>query len=197
MITDPDQKLNNFTAVITADALEKANCIYAGIEQESEAYMATAENEVLNDMYRYIKNETAKIRAAAGIRVSRNAMDNKRKLYARRNEMTDIVFEALIKKLNLFMESPKYIEKLIASIKLALDTFSADIVVFLRPDDMRLVPELEKIETPYNVEFRKGNFFTIGGLQVNCVGKDLRMDASYDSALAQLRENFEENFEIG
>lgn len=193
MPESPYDKLDNFTSVITSDALDESGRIYDEIKRESEEALTAAEDEALNDMFRYVKAEVSKIRNDAGRRLSRKMMDNKRRLYLRRKEMTEDILGEVAGKIREYIRTPAYTRQMTSILFRVMDIFDADAVVYLRKDDMYLEPLLRKIDTPHTLEFQQGNF-TLGGLQASCPSKKLRIDESFDTTLDNLHGSFAEMF---
>ncbi len=193
MPENPYDKLDSFTSVITSDALEESNKIYEEIRRESEQTLTAAEDDALGDMFRYIKTEVSKIRNEAGRRVSHKMMENKRRLYKRRDEMTSEVLGEVTDKIGEYIKTPAYTRQMTSILFRVVDTFDADTVVFLRKEDMYLEPLLAKIDTQHRLEFHQGNF-TLGGLQASCPSKKLQIDESFDTTLEDLRGSFAEMF---
>lgn len=190
---DSYDKLDYFISVITSDAMEESNKIYDAIKRESEEVLTAAEDDSLNDMFRYIKSEVAKIHNEAGRRVSRKTMENKRRLYLRREEMTGEVLNDVTEKIKEYIKTPAYTKQLTSILFRVMDEFGADAIVYLRPEDMHLAGLLEKIDTPHGMEFRAGSFL-LGGLQASCPSKMLQIDESFDTTLDNLRGRFAEMF---
>ena len=186
-------KLDVFTSAITADALEEANRIYKEIQLEREHALSSAENSALSEMFGYIKSEVSKIRGNAGRRVSEKMMDNKRRLNLRRKEMTDDVLREVTDKISKYTSGPSYTRQLTTILFRVMDIFQEDAVIYLREEDMHLEPLLRLINTPYNLEFKTGNF-SLGGLMASCPLKKLEIDESFDTTLVDLKDSFAEMF---
>ncbi len=193
MPENPYEKLENFTSVITADAVAESKQIYDEIRQESEQVLTAAEDEALGEMFRYIKTEVSTIRTEAGRRVSRVMMDNKRKLYTRRDAMTGQVIAEVTQTLRDFVATPGYADRLERLLTETLNEFKADTVVYLRKEDMGLADRLTKLAGVVKLEFRQGSF-RLGGLKAVCPSKKLQIDECYDTTLDELHGRFAELF---
>ena len=185
------ERLENFTSVITADAISESMKIYDRIKRESEGILSAAENDCLEEMFRYIKTEAARIRNDAGRTVSRRMMDGKRALYERRAEMGASVIGEVTQRLRAYVETPDYRVQLRRLAEKAVETFAADTVIYLRAEDMPLAEELSGIQTEYALTFEQGGF-TRGGLTAVCPSRRLQIDETFDTTLEEIRGHFAE-----
>jgi vacuolar-type H+-ATPase subunit E/Vma4 len=186
-------KLENFTSVIAEDALGESRRIYADIERESRSILGAAEDEALDEMFRYIRAEVGRIKTECGRAVSRRMMEGRRSLYARRGEMGDEVRDEVRRRLEAYVKTPEYLQRLRTLVREALESFAADTVIFLREADKKLAAELWTLKTPYQLEFQTGSF-TLGGLMAACPSRGLQIDASFDTTLEELHSRFAELF---
>ena len=191
MPVDPYQKLENFTSVITADAVSESMEIYDEIKRESQSILTAAENRCLEEAFLYVKNEASRIRNEAGRTLSRRMMENKRKLYTRRTEMGRSVMETVSGRLREYAKTPEYRAQLRRMLERALDAFSGDTVIFLREEDMPLAPELFDGKRAFDVSFERGGF-ELGGLMASCPSRHLQIDETFDTAMNEIRDHFAE-----
>ncbi|MCL2030432.1 MAG: V-type ATP synthase subunit E family protein [Oscillospiraceae bacterium] len=188
-----NDKLERFTGAITADAAAEARQIYEAIRQESDHALSVAEDETLSETFRYIKSEAAQIRAAAGQRVSRTAMDNKRALALRRSEMSAEVLALVRERLAVYVCAEAYTEQLRGLAERAVRAFGADTDIYLRAEDMPLAEAIAPKRTPHTVTFREGAF-RVGGLRAVCPARRMQIDESFDTTLEELSGRFAELF---
>lgn len=192
-MADLHDKLERFTAVITADAQAEAREIYAAIQQESDHALSTAEDEALNETFRYIKNEVSQIRSAAGQRVSKTVMDNKRALARRRREMSEETLDLVRQRLAEYVSTDAYKAQLGKLTEQIVQTFRDDMVIYLRAEDMPMASSIAPKRCPHSVTFREGDI-RLGGLRAVCPGKHMQIDESFDTTLSELSERFAELF---
>ena len=187
------EKLERFTAAITADAMGEARKVYQTIQQQSDHALAIAEEEALVETFRYIKSEVELIRIASGRRVSKMAMDNKRALFLRRSEMCEETLALVRERLAEYTGTEAYTEQLRKLTERAVQTFGADTEIYLRGADMPLAKAIAPKRRAPGVTFRQGEFL-LGGLQAVCPGKHMQIDESFDTTLAELSGRFAELF---
>lgn len=188
----PYENLERFTAVITADAMAEAREIYAAIQQESDQVLTSAEDEALNETFRYVKNEVSRIRNAAGQRVSRRIMEGKRQLARRRSEMNEETLALVRGKLQEYVKTDAYKAKLKALAAEAVALFQDDTQLYLRSEDLPLAESIRP-KCAYKLSFHEGAF-RLGGLRAVCPGKHIQIDESFDTELEELAGRFAELF---
>lgn len=176
-----DEKIERFTKAITSGAVADSQAILEEVRRQRESSLATAEDEALNDAYQYIKNEISRIRTESGRQVSRKLMDNKRILYARRAELSEAVLRDVQEKLAAYVKQPAYAGHLTQLILEALSSFGdAPTVVSLRPEDMALVPQIEKQLAGRPVTFVEGHF-RLGGMTAECPSRQQQINQTFDA----------------
>jgi vacuolar-type H+-ATPase subunit E/Vma4 len=188
-----EHKLDRFTSVIRADALNESKKIYEDIRLESESMLTSAEDEALAESFRYIKNEVSRIRGESGRRISKKIMESKRALAKRRAEMGESVLGAVRERLAAFVKTDAYADLLRSLTLRAAQTFAAETVVYLRDEDMPLAGKLAPKNPPCGISFAKGDFI-LGGIIAACPQKRLQIDESFDTTLGELSERFSELF---
>lgn len=186
------EKLERFKADILAAAKADAREVYAAIQQESDQALSSAEDEGLGETFRYIKNETARIRSAASQRVSKAVMDNKRALARRRSEMSEETLDLVRGRLAEYVQTDAYKSQLRQLTERAVEAFQADTEIYLRPEDMSLSGSLASGGV-YKVTFHEDDI-RVGGLRAVCPGKHMRIDESFDAVLADMSGRFAELF---
>ena len=188
------EKLRRFTDAIEMDARAESDMLLADARREVKRALSAAEDEVLNETYRFIKDEVARERAAVGRDVSRRMMENKNRLNARREEMGGVIMRRVVERLEEYVKTEEYFDYLT---KTALDIINefahADTVLYLRPDDMPLAPRLRERLKDERFTTLEGQF-KIGGIMGACPAAHIQIDASFDTKLSELTGHFAEMF---
>lgn len=185
-----DDKLEQFTNAITSEANAESRAILEEISREWENTLSGAEDEALNDAYRYIRDEVARIRTESGRRVSRKTMECKRALFARREEHARKVLDDVLQNIRAYEETDAYVDQLASAMNRALDLFSGcEAVVSLRAEDMKLVPALRAAAGRRPVAFEQGRFH-LGGLIVECKEKQRQINETFDANLDEWKTRF-------
>ena len=97
------EKLRRFTGAIETDAQTESDMLLADARREVQKALSAAEDDVLNETYRFIKDEVARERAAMGRDVSRRMMENKNKLNARREEMGGVIMRRVVERFEAYV----------------------------------------------------------------------------------------------
>lgn len=186
------EKLDNFMMSILSDAEKESGMIMEEIRQKREASKEVAEDEILSETFRHIKAQVGSIKTEAGRRVSKKVLDNKRTLYARREEIMSKVFVQVKDRVGTFVAGPEYPEQLSRLARRAAESLGGQKIIFyLRPQDMRFEDIVRRAAEGIECEVREGAFY-LGGVIAECPEKHLRADESFDTAFDNTRQNFAE-----
>ena len=179
-----DDKLNQFTAMIQADAAEESSRILAEIHQESAAALSEAENAYLAETFYYIKQEVARARTASGQRISKAQQAGKRTLYDRRSKITDGVMGDVRQRLLEYVATDEYAELLHSLVRRSIERFAGDEVQFyVRPADVDVLPAA-----------KPDRRIQLGGLRAECPTRKQVLDLTFDSAFEEARGRMTELF---
>ena len=182
-----DEKLDTFISIINEDASRESAALEAEIKKRHDSFFETVEDELLAEVYDYIRTTTARIRTEAGRRVSQKTFEQKRELYRHRSEVAKKVVDDARARIIEYTKSEEYpiaLEKLAkyAGGKLGGET----LCIYLRPEDMRFAPKIEKAAKASVLE---GNF-SLGGLIAENPERHMRLDLSYDASLEREASSF-------
>jgi len=188
-----DDKLEGFIQNILSDAEQEAKKILQEINEEKESSLSAAEDETLNETYRLIKREVARIKTEHGRVLSKKVLENRSAIYARRQEIEQSILQEITRRLDEYTRTQEYVRQLSEQLEQALSRFSGEpSVIYLRAQDMLLAPELQKKAGRGDVEFRQMQSISLGGLIAVCPAKMLRVDQSFDGALEDLKGHIAE-----
>lgn len=190
-----NQKLDHFTSTILAQATAETTRAMEELKQRHAQAFDAAEDRVLAETYHYVHTEVARIKSEEGRKVSRHMLDVKNALYRRREEIAHEVFAEVREKLVAFAATPAYADRLLVLYGEAVDALKggADIRVYLRPADMALSARLSATRPAVKTEFVEG-VFLLGGLVAESPSLGRRLDATFDTAEAELDGHFAELF---
>ena len=193
----PEQtkKLIHFTNAVVHEAQEQARQAEHELERKHAAALAEIREKLRDEAIAHARAESARIRAEAGREISRHLMECKREIYLRRTQIGAEVCEKVTQRLEAFTKTPEYPALLQRQLTDAVGKFGlvSEVVVYLRPEDMHLAPQLEQAIKPVAVQFREGGF-TLGGIVVDCPEIGQCADGAYDTALLDLAGHFAEQF---
>lgn len=188
-----DEKLMHFTQVLMEEADAESAAVEAEIAAARAKARSEAEDEILQDAYRYIKSEVSRLRTESGRQVSRQMQENQRRLSLRREEMAREVFAVVREKLDAYTKTDAYPRRLTVLFREALSLLGTvkSVTVYLRPEDRTYLPLLQKAAGPVKVTAETGTF-QLGGLVLLAPEKARRVDATFDTALDELSGHFAE-----
>jgi len=182
-----DRKIDKFINTIILDAKSECKKIRVEIDKRRNAFLEKAENELLNEMYGYIRTKAAEARANAGRRISQKSLENKKALRNCRSKIEKMVLDKVREQILEYVKTPEYISKLRNMAAYASEILrEKDIVINLRPEDMKYAEELNSV-TP--ATYAEGDF-TLGGLIAASPSKNLRIDMSFDTSLIEVSKDF-------
>ena len=189
------QKLDRFTATILAQATAEAKRALDEVKARREEAYSAAEDQILAEVYRYIRSEVGRIKSESGRAVSRHMLENKRRLYLRREEIAHEVFAAVREKITAYTATDDYAARLGALFHEALRTLNGaeDVTVCLRAADMGRAADLAEAAPEVLVRFEEGSF-VLGGLIAESQELGLYLDSTFDTALEELDGHFAELF---
>ena len=189
------EKLLHFTEEVLRNAAQQSEQMKQELNEAKAAALAEAKIEAKDAARAYYDKEAARIRAESGREVSRHLMDSKRKIYLRRKEITQEVFQQVCERIGTFTASESYYTHMEQMLRRALELLpgAQSVTVQLRGEDMSLAPKLSACLAPVKVECQEGSF-SLGGFILQCSQLGLRVDCSFDNRLDELAGHFAESF---
>ena len=189
------EKLLHFTDAVMKNAARESDELRRQLADTRTKTLEKAREEAQEAARTYYDREAARIRAQAGREVSMHLMEGKRKIYLRRKEIGQEVFEKVRQRIAQYTASPEYPKHLEALLAAAMKQLPGARRVSLRPrkEDLPLADRLAKTIAPVKVEYEEGSF-SLGGLALRCPELGLRVDCSFDNQLEELASHFAESF---
>lgn len=189
------EKLLHFTDAVMKNAARESDELRRQLADTRTKTLEKAREEAQEAARTYYDREAARIRAQAGREVSMHLMEGKRKIYLRRKEIGQEVFEKVRQRIAQYTASPEYPKHLEALLAAAMKQLpgARRVSLRLRKEDLPLADRLAKTIAPVKVEYEEGSF-SLGGLALRCPELGLRMDCSFDNQLEELASHFAESF---
>jgi len=186
-------KLDIFSQAIMEESSAEVNEILRQMEDEHRSTVAAARASLQAEALAYKTKKISEIRVRESRRVNARMTENKQTLLLFRESCANEGFIRIRERLREFTEQPGYAEHLKRLLTRALRHLGrgAKADVFLRAEDMRFAEALEAAGGGYQLSFRPGHSH-LGGLQVVCQERGIRIDLSFDSALNDLIGHFAE-----
>lgn len=189
------EKLLHFTDAVMKNAARESDALRQQMADTRTRTLEKAREEAQEAARSYYDREAARIRAEAGREVSRHLMEAKRKIYLRRKEIGQEVFDKVRARIAQFTASPEYPKHLEALLAAAMEQLpgARRVSLRLRREDLPLGPQLARTIAPVEVDYEEGSF-SLGGLALRCPELGLRVDCSFDNQLEELASHFAESF---
>lgn len=178
-----EEKVSKFVQAITAYAEEQRD----NIRQETEAYKAErlkkAEQEVLTDAYQLIQKETAEMRSENVREISRRDLAARKEVLEQRRKIMADVFNRVEQKLNAYIATPAYTEKLRGMFKEMAAVLPADgTVYYFSKQNEAIIKELSDL-CPAGSRMETTEEIRIGGIRGVNSRKGRLMDNTLDAKL--------------
>ena len=189
------EKLLHFTDAVMKNAAQESDELRRQLADTRTKTLEKAREEAQEAARTYYDREAARIRAQAGREVSMHLMEGKRKIYLRRKEIGQEVFEKVRQRIAQYTASPEYPKHLEALLAAAMKQLpgARRVSLRLRKEALPLADRLAKTIAPVKVEYEEGSF-SLGGLALRCPELGLRVDCSFDNQLEELASHFAESF---
>lgn len=210
-MSETQSNADNFLKAIEKYAEEQRNQLRLEFEAYKKKELESAESEGLREAYTLIQREMSTIKRDISGRLSRDEMESKKKLFEKRNEMADKVFQKAAQKLLTFTKTSEYEKFLLDSVKkIALALESDDVVLYVKSEDLRFSEKLraaytaertkekklaDKIKAAFSpsCEIKASKEIKIGGITGRSASLGLIADDTLDTKLDGQREWFYKN----
>lgn len=202
---------DNFLKAIEKYAEEQRNKIRFESESFKKQELEKAEAEGLREAYTLIQREMAAIRTEISSQLSRDEMESRKKIFEKRNQMTETVFEKVTQKLVKFTNTADYEKLILESVKRIAQTLKADdVIFFVKESDLKLADKIkaaytaerlkdkklaDKIKSAFSpsCEVKSSKEIKIGGITGRSASLGLIADETLDTKLDGQREWFYQN----
>lgn len=184
---------NNFLQAINKYAEEQRKQIQNEAEEFKKQEIAKAEDEILNDAYNLIQKEMADMRNSIASEISKKEMESRRKLFQKRQDITDEIFTKAKNKLIEFTKTDKYKELLIKYTKeMAKVLNKDDTILYVKEEDICFSDDIKKAFSNKCSVQASGNI-VIGGIYGCNTQMGIVVDQTLDSKLDEQHTWFSEN----
>ncbi len=179
---------------IEEEISKAADAECATILAEVNEAKAKAEEELYSEAQKdaslQLQSELAQLKADAAVEISKSNSETTKKLIAKREEYTRLVFDEVLTRLSSFTQGNEYVDYLNKKVKKVSEACALDGVVFyIRKDDEKLADMLKKA---YGHECRVevDEAIRLGGFIFENSNLGLVFDETIDAALNDQREWF-------
>ncbi len=186
-------KLEVFTSSIMSASGQEIKQITDSLEKSWNKAVFEARSALKAEIAQYKENAQNAITARENLRVSDRMTQCRHELLQFRESCAQEVFDMAREHIREFTMSDQYprhmCELAVRACRILGVGATGD--AYLRPEDMHLCDLLQEATPDTELIFHEGSFI-YGGLQINCPLKHMRIDMSFDSALADLNGHFSE-----
>lgn len=201
----------NFLKAIEKYAEEQRNKIRFESESFKKQELEKAETEGIREAYTLIQREMAAIRTEISSQLSRDEMASRKKIFEKRNKMTENVFEKVTQRLVEFTKTADYEKIMLESVKKIAQALKADdVIFFIKESDLKFADKIkvaytaerlkdkklaDKIKSAFSpsCEVKSSKEIKIGGITGRSASLGLIADETLDTKLDGQREWFYQN----
>ena len=190
---EKNNKTDNFLKAINKYSKLERQQIQNDIETVREEELKKAEANGKKMARDFIAKEYSAVKTAVTGQYAVKNLEAQGKVYQKREEITNSVFEKSFKKLKDFTSTPRYKDLLIKSAKEIADIFKENsCVIFISENDNKFAQDI-KAQFSGEVTVENDVAIKIGGIKGFC--KDLKIvaDNTLDSKLNSQKDWFTEN----
>ena len=192
-------------------AEEQRNKIRFESESFKKQELEKAETEGIREAYTLIQREMAAIRTEISSQLSRDEMASRKKIFEKRNKMTENVFEKVTQRLVEFTKTADYEKLMLESVKKIAQALKADdVIFFIKESDLKFADKIkvaytaerlkdkklaDKIKSAFSpsCEVKSSKEIKIGGITGRSASLGLIADETLDTKLDGQREWFYQN----
>lgn len=189
-MSETTSKTDNFLKAIEKYAEEQRTKLQTEARSHRDSELSKAEDEGLREAYVLIQKKMSDIKTDIASELSRAENASRKKIFLRRREIEDSVFEDVRKKLDSFTAAPEYkkmLEKSAAEVAAALG--ADDVVIFVRQQDMKYKSDIERA-FGRKCQVSPSEDIAVGGIIGQSRSLGLLADETLDNRLLQQHEWF-------
>lgn len=192
-INNEMSKLDIFKDTIISEATAETARITRQMKSDQEKALSEARARIRAEAERYENSKKASITARESRRVSTHRNEVRHKQLEFREECAFTVYDMAQALLAEFTASDKYLEHLLTLLDRAWNLIgrTGEVELYLRPADMRFSELLLKNAGDVKISFIEGSF-ELGGFQLACPKRGIRVDMSFDSSISDIIGRFSE-----
>lgn len=191
-----NEKLRSFTEMALREAYKKKKEIVENAEIEIKETLKNKEIELLEEAYRSMQTGTRQNRRELNESVSIALVDGKRKMFDKRREIIEDVFEQVKIRLEKYRLTTEYPTRIMKDI---IECFSiigdSQYEIEVNEDEKDLFNKLiAESKMPIDIKVSEENIG--GGFIMNGITKRIRLDCSFNAAEHEARKKFLEMTKI-
>ncbi|MGI5893131.1 MAG: V-type ATP synthase subunit E [Candidatus Merdivicinus sp.] len=179
-----NEKLAHFEKAVFAEMEKSAAEILAGVDSYKEEKLGNVQEEELQRAYDVIQRQAAEIRAGFAREITREKLNARQRVLARRRELTEQLFEKAANRIMDFTATEDY-RKLLQNLLDSRKERISDLKILVREQDEAMVRAMA-----VGTEVSVTNQFRLGGLIFVDEAAHRYEDETLDSKLKAAEERF-------
>jgi len=190
-----EEKLERFQQFCMEDVRVRSSKLLDEYTDALEKTFAEHQADAHRHAEMQMKMETAKIRREMNRKLSTEQINLKRTLGHKQDELKDKLFAGLRDKLADFMKTTGYVRLLEKQIAAAIQIAGDEpLVIYLDPADRDKADSLSFYDKPdqsHRADIRISEYSFLGGTRAVIPGKNILIDNSFQTRMAEERDNFQ------
>ena len=194
-MADTVSKTDNFLKAIEKYAEEQRTKIESEAADFKEKELNKAEEEGLREAYVLIQKEMTDVKTQIAAELSRTENASRKKIFIRRKEIEDEVFELAKEKLIAYAKTDQYVKSVEESASKISEKLTADdVIIKISEKDLKLKEQIIKaFGNTRKCEIQVSEDIVIGGITGQSRELGLLIDETLDTKLDEQHEWFCEN----
>lgn len=184
-----EEKLQHFTTFSMESARENCDCLLREYEAALEKIFLDHQENKRRQEELELKTETDQLIRENNKRFAEEQVQIRRTLSRRQEELKDKLFVEIKDKLARFAESPWYHQLLVQQLRKAYDFAGGEeVILYIDPSDAERRMSLEvEVGAPITIS----SYSFVGGTRAVIPGRNILIDQSFETKLAEEREKFQ------
>ena len=183
-------KIAQFEEKINAAADAEIEALLSEAKARAEKAISGADEEYLERSYHVVSGETKNIKRKLDHMVSQKSFEASREIFAHRNELVEVFFDGIAKKLLDYAKTDDY-RKNLADILKEVNTqhaFTSTSKAYVRAEDVEAVKKLYP-----DLQVEADRKIKLGGVTVYYPEDRIYIDKTFDNTFAEQRTAFADN----
>lgn len=183
-----DEKLQHFQEFTLQDARDRSTQMLEEYNASLEQVFEEHKEKKLRQAQLEIKTETESLNRNKNKELSKQHLHVKRNITIKQEELKEKLFVEVKDLLSHFMESPEYNQLLISQINAAKNfAKEEEVVIYIDPADSS---RLASLQVATNTLLTVSEYSFIGGTRATIPRKNILIDNSFETKLAEAKSNF-------
>lgn len=178
-----EERISIFVKEIEKEALGKKEQIIKDSEHRITAIFESGKPAIDAEAELYFRNECNRILSENAQGVAKDNAESRRSIIAKRNELTDTVFDEVVTKLDTFTNSDEYKKYILSAYEKIVGEFSQPVCIFARDCDLDTVKSVIPCEVFADKNIR------YGGIKAK-ISDTAVIDFTFDTKITAERREF-------